>query len=97
MGFVPLVTLDTTYMCVVYFTFRYMYFSYLDQVVMQNVINFLRNISSGAALFQHFFLELSESVKDLDTRHIAMFHRSTADLSKAHVLTEFPQPECNLL
>jgi len=62
----------------------------------KKTIIYCRNISSGASLFQHFFLELSESVKDLDTRHIAMFHRSTADLNKAHVLTEFPQPGSNL-
>ncbi|VDI17824.1 ATP-dependent DNA helicase RecQ [Mytilus galloprovincialis] len=37
------------------------------------------------------FYELSESADDVHSRRIAMFHRSTAEANKVHVMSEFPK------
>ena len=51
---------------------------------------YCRNIASCATLYEHFSLHLPQS-ELLSERLIAMFHRSTAQLNKAHVLKEFPK------
>ena len=51
---------------------------------------YCRNIASCATLCEHFSLHLPQS-EILSERLIAMFHRSTAQLNKAHVLKEFPK------
>ncbi|CAC5365389.1 unnamed protein product [Mytilus coruscus] len=38
-----------------------------------------------------FSIELSESADDVHSRRIAMFHRSTAEANKVHVMSEFPK------
>ena len=53
-------------------------------------IAYCRNIASWATLCEHFSLHLPQS-EILSERLIAMFHRSTAQLNKAHVLKEFPK------
>jgi superfamily II DNA helicase RecQ len=50
-------------------------------------IVYCRNIASCATLYEHF----SPQSEILSERLIAMFHRSTAQLNKAHVLNEFPK------
>ena len=53
-------------------------------------IVYCRNIASCSTLYEHFSLHLPQS-EILSERLIAMFHRSTAQLNKAHVLKEFPK------
>ena len=53
-------------------------------------IVYCRNIASCATLYENFSLHLPQS-EILSKRLIAMFHRSTAQLNKAHVLKEFPK------
>ena len=62
----------------------------------KKTIVYCRNVSSCAFLYEHFFIELSQNVDSLENRLIAMFHRSTADDNKSHVLTEFPKSNSNL-
>ncbi|CAC5394397.1 unnamed protein product [Mytilus coruscus] len=57
----------------------------------KKTIVYCRNISSCAALYGYFFYELSESADDVHSRRIAMFHRSTAEANKVHVMSEFPK------
>ncbi|CAC5365384.1 recQ [Mytilus coruscus] len=57
----------------------------------KKTIVYCRNISSCAALYEYFFYELSESADDVHSRRIAMFHRSTAEANKVHVMSEFPK------
>ncbi|XP_052071484.1 uncharacterized protein LOC127709854 isoform X1 [Mytilus californianus] len=57
----------------------------------KKTIVYCRNISSCAALYEYFFYELSESADDVHSRRIAMFHRSTAETNKVHVMSEFPK------
>lgn len=62
----------------------------------KKTIVYCRNIVTCANLYHHFKLTLNESSDSLDNRSIAMFHRSTADANKEHVLTEFPKVDTSL-
>ncbi|CAC5390583.1 unnamed protein product [Mytilus coruscus] len=44
---------------------------------------------SCADLYEHFCNEIEQG-SDLEKRMVAMFHRSTADTNKTHVLSQFP-------
>lgn len=53
-------------------------------------IIYCRNIASCATLYEHFSLHLPKSeILIASERLISMFHRSTAQLNKVHVLKEF--------
>lgn len=62
----------------------------------KKVIVYCRNVLSCSSLFSHFALELKDMDKELQERRTAMFHRSTAETNKLHVMQEFPGKDSNL-
>ncbi|XP_063444125.1 recQ-like DNA helicase BLM [Mytilus trossulus] len=61
----------------------------------KKTIVYCRNIMSCADLYEHFCNEIEQG-NDLEKRMVAMFHRSTADTNKTHVLSQFPSYDTNL-
>ena len=62
----------------------------------KKTIVYCRNILTCANLYEYFILSLSQTYDDLNDRMIAMFHRSTADTNKQHVLSQFHKKDSNL-
>ncbi|XP_014678653.1 PREDICTED: Bloom syndrome protein homolog [Priapulus caudatus] len=67
----------------------------------KKVIVYCRNIANCATLFEHFMLELADDAyvskeRSLNTRVVGMYHRSTSDSNKQHVLDTFPKADFNL-
>lgn len=61
----------------------------------KKTIVYCRNIASCANLYEYFNQALGQT-NTLSERLVAMFHRSTADRNKDHVLSEFPRSDSTL-
>ncbi|VDI69327.1 Hypothetical predicted protein [Mytilus galloprovincialis] len=62
----------------------------------KKTIIYCRNIVSCSNLYEYFRLSLDDRSESLDNRLIGMFHRSTADINKSHVLDEFQKLDSSL-
>lgn len=67
----------------------------------EKVIIYCRNVSTVASVYEFFSLSLGEKqfiddVVSLETRLIAMFHRSTADANKELILSQFKKPSSSI-
>ncbi|CAC5393926.1 unnamed protein product [Mytilus coruscus] len=62
----------------------------------KKTIIYCRNIVSCSNLYEYFRLSLDDRSESLDDRLIGMFHRSTADINKSHVLDEFQKLDSSL-
>ncbi|XP_076116508.1 ATP-dependent DNA helicase RecQ-like [Mytilus galloprovincialis] len=62
----------------------------------KKTIIYCRNIVSCSNLYEYFRLSLNDRSESLDNRLIGMFHRSTADINKSHVLDEFQKLDSSL-
>jgi superfamily II DNA or RNA helicase len=61
------------------------------EITADKVLIFCRNVKTVGLLYAHFINALSEITKDPLNRIVAMFHRSTAQANKDHVLNMFPK------
>lgn len=62
----------------------------------KKTIIYCRNIVNCANLYEHFRLAINENSECTQDRLLGMFHRSTADANKEHILTEFPKCNSNI-
>ncbi|CAG2238573.1 recQ [Mytilus edulis] len=67
-----------------------------NSVKTKKTVIYCRSILSCADLFEYFVSGIEHNRDILDNRLVAMYHRSTAETNKNHVLNEFPNEDSTI-
>ncbi|CAC5356293.1 recQ [Mytilus coruscus] len=67
-----------------------------NSVKTKKTVIYCRSILSCADLFEYFVSGIEHNRDILDNRLVAMYHRSTAEINKNHVLNEFPNEDSSI-